>query len=70
MKIFENKIAKTLIKKRDLITEVFIWLILIQGFFAGVMIGKFSEGELKAGLKHSLILMIVGYIVFTFVGGV
>lgn len=51
-------------------STLFIWLILIQGFFAGVMIGKFSEGELKAGLKHSLILMIVGYIVFTFVGGV
>ena len=50
-------------------STLFIWLILIQGFFAGVMIGKFSEGELKAGLKHSLILMIVGYIVFTFVGG-
>ena len=29
MKIFKNKIAKTLIKKRGLITEVFIWLILI-----------------------------------------
>jgi flagellar protein FlaJ len=42
-------------------SEVFQWLILIQGFFSGLVIGKMSEGNLVAGLKHSLILLIVGY---------
>lgn len=48
---------------------IFTFLIIIQGFFAGLLIGKFSEDSLKAGLKHSLILMVVGYLIFTtFVG--
>ncbi len=49
---------------------VFMSLILIQGFFIGVMIGKFSEGSLKFGLKHSLALMVIGYLIFTVVKGI
>ncbi len=48
---------------------IFLGLVLIQGFFAGVMIGKFAEGELKMGLKHSAILMILGYLIITTVSG-
>ncbi len=48
---------------------IFLGLVLIQGFFAGLMIGKFSEGELKQGLKHSLILMIISYLLITTVVG-
>jgi len=50
--------------------SIFLGLILIQGFFAGLMIGKFSEGDLKAGLKHSLIMMVLGYVVITTIVGV
>ena len=50
--------------------SVFIGLILIQGFFAGLMIGKFSEGDLKAGLKHSVIMMVLGYVLITTIIGV
>lgn len=49
---------------------IFIGLILVQGFFAGLMIGKFSEGSLKGGLKHSLIMMVVGYIIITTIVGI
>jgi flagellar protein FlaJ len=49
---------------------IFSSLILVQGFFAGLLVGKFAEGELKVGLKHSLILMVVGYILFTTIAGV
>ena len=45
--------------------NIFIFLIIIQGFFAGLMIGKFSEGSVKYGIRHSFILMLVGYLVFT-----
>ncbi|MFC2143947.1 hypothetical protein ACFLQO_01120, partial [Candidatus Aenigmatarchaeota archaeon] len=47
-------------------TETFIWFIVIQGFFAGLAIGKMSEGAIMAGLKHSLILILIGYALFSF----
>ena len=52
------------------IGDIFIWLIMIQGFFAGLMIGKFSEGSVKYGIKHALILCTVSYILITTVVGV
>ena len=36
-----------------------------QGFFAGIMVGKFSEGSLKQGLLHSLILMTTAALIIT-----
>lgn len=44
---------------------VFFALIMIQGFFAGIMIGKFSEGNIKQGLLHSLILMTSAALIIT-----
>ena len=44
---------------------IFTWLVIIQGFFAGLMIGKFSEGELKAGIKHSVALVVIGYLIIS-----
>ncbi len=48
---------------------IFTFLLLIQGFFTGLMIGKFSEGSLRYGLKHSLVLMFIGYMAFTIAVG-
>jgi len=45
---------------------VFVMLSLIQGFFAGVIIGKMAEGDITSGLKHSLILMTVAFLVMSF----
>jgi len=42
-------------------SDIFQWLILIEGFFSGLVIGKMAEGSLLAGLKHSFILIIIGY---------
>ena len=50
--------------------EIFLSLILLQGFFAGIMIGKFAEGELKRGLKHSIIVMVISYLIITTVRGI
>lgn len=38
---------------------VLLMLGVFQGFFAGVILGRFSEGSFKAGLKHSLILVVI-----------
>ena len=43
--------------------RIFLSLILIQGGFAGLMIGKFSEGSIKYGIKHSLALVIISLLV-------
>ncbi|MBR9682179.1 MAG: type II secretion system F family protein [Candidatus Aenigmarchaeota archaeon] len=47
----------------DFYSDIFQWLVLIQGFFSGLVIGKMSEGNIISGLKHCLILMLVGYTV-------
>jgi flagellar protein FlaJ len=40
---------------------IFQWLILLEGFFSGLVVGKMAQGSMIAGLKHSLFLMGVGY---------
>tara|TARA_Y100000034_G_C6861921_1_gene392407 strand:- start:225 stop:1085 length:861 start_codon:yes stop_codon:yes gene_type:complete len=43
----------------------FLYLLITQGLFAGLVIGKLAEGSLKAGIKHSFILMIAAFLVST-----
>ncbi|MFH1978055.1 MAG: type II secretion system F family protein [Candidatus Aenigmatarchaeota archaeon] len=43
----------------------FIIFIIIQGFFAGIVAGKMSEGSVVTGFKHSILLIIAGYTIFT-----
>ncbi|MBW2995023.1 type II secretion system F family protein [Candidatus Woesearchaeota archaeon] len=44
---------------------IFTLLAIIQGLFAGLVLGKLSEGEISAGIKHSLILMTAALLVMT-----
>lgn len=48
--------------------EIFRALIVIQGFFAGIAIGKMAEGTIVAGIKHAIVLVVFGYSVFMFLG--
>jgi len=43
----------------------FIWLLIVQGFFVGLVIGKLSEGKIKFGLKHSFILLAIALLIYT-----
>jgi len=55
----------------DMVTqynEIFRNLIILQGLFAGLVIGKMSEGAVVSGIKHSLLLLIVGILVYTLSG--
>ena len=45
--------------------NMFRWLIIIQGFFSGLVVGKMSEGRIVAGLRHSLIFVLTGYVIFS-----
>lgn len=51
-------------KLAELYKELFGRLIIIQGLFSGVAIGKMSEGSVLAGLRHSLVLVAIGYTAF------
>lgn len=44
------------------IASSFLYLLLIQGFFSGLTIGKLSEGSVKLGLKHSFALMFLSFL--------
>ncbi|MFB6190001.1 MAG: type II secretion system F family protein [Candidatus Nanohaloarchaea archaeon] len=50
----------------NLYNQWFQRLVFIQALFSGLIIGKLSEGELKAGIKHSAILFAAGYLAVTF----
>ncbi|HUK75082.1 MAG TPA: hypothetical protein VLU99_04755, partial [Nitrososphaerales archaeon] len=41
------------------------FLVVINGFMGGLVIGKISEGKIKYGLKHGLILMLIGFLAWT-----
>jgi flagellar protein FlaJ len=43
----------------------FLYLLLTQGFFAGLTIGKLTEGSVKAGIKHSFMLTIAAFLIST-----
>jgi len=49
-------------------TEIFRNLILMQGLFAGLTVGKMSEGAVVAGIKHSVFMMVAGMFVLLIAG--
>jgi flagellar protein FlaJ len=44
------------------IERIFFHMTSIQAFFGGLVAGKMGDGTIKAGLKHSLVLMLCGYV--------
>jgi flagellar protein FlaJ len=44
---------------------LFFHALVVQGFFAGIVTGKMSEGKVVAGLKHSVFFIIVAVIAYT-----
>lgn len=43
----------------------FLFLLITQGAFAGLTIGKLAEGSIKAGVKHSFILAVIAILAST-----
>jgi flagellar protein FlaJ len=46
--------------------RIFFHLSLIQGLFGGLVAGKMGEGTMSAGLKHSLVMMLLSYVALRF----
>ena len=52
------------------LSMVFNLTIIVQGFFAGLMVGKFSEGDFKSGIRHSVIMVVSGYLIMSTAAGI
>ncbi|MCD4841414.1 MAG: type II secretion system F family protein [Methanosarcinales archaeon] len=50
----------------ELFRRLFFHASLIQGFSSGLVAGQMGEGEVMAGLKHSVILSLIAWVSFTF----
>jgi flagellar protein FlaJ len=48
-----------------LYNRLFFHALVIQGFFAGIVTGKIGEGKAIAGLKHSVLFIVVAIIAYT-----
>ncbi len=46
--------------------RIFFHAALIQGLCSGFVAGQMGEGKVLAGLKHSLIMLTIAYVIFTF----
>lgn len=57
---FQSELASTY-------NSIFRDLVIIQGVFAGLSIGKMAEGNIVAGVKHSLVLATIGFMIFTII---
>jgi len=47
------------------LSRPFLYLLLVQGLFAGLTIGKLAEGSIKSGIKHSFIMMGLAFLITT-----
>jgi flagellar protein FlaJ len=47
------------------IGQAFLYLLLVQGLFSGLVIGKLSEGDIQAGIKHSFALILLSFLIST-----
>lgn len=57
--------SSTSIATVDQLVRPFFWLLLIQGFFVGLVVGKLSEGNIRSGIKHSFILVTLALLIHT-----
>jgi len=62
---FGGKAAVDMAAEQKNVSNAFLYLILVQGFFTGLTIGKLSEGDIRAGVKHSFMLMFLSFIAST-----
>ncbi len=47
------------------VSKAFLYLLIIQGIFSGLTIGKLSEGSIKGGIKHSFALVVLSFLIAT-----
>lgn len=48
---------------RDVLANLFLYLLIAQGLFTGLAIGQLAEGSIKRGIKHSFILAASAFLI-------
>ena len=48
------------------IKTLFYHASLLQGLFSGLVAGQMGEGNPRAGLKHSIVMLVIAYVLFTY----
>ena len=43
---------------------LFLHMTIVEGLFSGLVAGKMGEGKAKSGLKHSSIMVLIGWITY------
>jgi flagellar protein FlaJ len=56
----------TPIKTQDEIEAILIQATILQSIFCGMMAGQLSESNFLSGLKHTLVMLVVVWVLFTF----
>ncbi len=51
----------------DVFMRIFFHAVIVQGLFSGLIAGQMGEGSLLSGLKHSIIMVCIAYLVFLFI---
>lgn len=54
----------TVMLSQDAARRLFFHMTAFQAFFSGLAAGKMGEGNITSGLKHSIILLTCGYLIF------
>jgi flagellar protein FlaJ len=63
--ISENaSILGNVLLTQDAARRLFFHMTVLQAFFSGLAAGKMGEGNITGGLKHSIILLTCGYLIF------
>jgi len=47
------------------VSKSFLYLLIVQGIFSGLTIGKLSEGSIRGGIKHSFALVVLSFSIST-----
>jgi flagellar protein FlaJ len=58
--------AATVAMSPEEMQRILFHMTVIQAFFGGLVAGKMGEGTINAGLKHSLVMMLCGYLALKF----
>jgi len=47
------------------VSRPMLYLLFVQGLFTGLVVGKIAEGSIKAGIKHSFLMVTMSLLIYT-----